>query len=225
MNIPNTIYLNSASWAFKVAILISDEVASCVKKNGSCSVLLTGGRAAAYIYQAWANLPSFHEMWGVNFYFGDERCVPYDHADSNYGMTMKTLFQNGIPPGCNIYRINVQDLDLKVAAKSYAEVLPCGIDLLLLSLGDDGHIASMFPGSKLLSEAVSRVLPVSEPSIRHSRISITPVVLQEARKVYIFAIGIEKRATLSQIMISPKDAIDLPARLVLDAIWLIHEPL
>jgi 6-phosphogluconolactonase len=221
MDILNAVYLNTADWAYEAAVLIHDEITGCVNKKGNCTILLTGGRSSMKIYQAWSRLPGFNKIRHVNFYFGDERCVPRNHADSNYALVMKNLFPNGVPCACNIYGINVQGLDPAVAAKKYSEILPFEIDLLLLSLGDDGHIASIFPGSKLLSEFDSRVLPVSEPSIRHNRISITPAVLKEAEKVYIFAVGKEKQKMLCRVLSSPENERILPAQLVLNALWLI----
>ena len=84
-------------WPMKVAGLISDNINSFPDEQSKCSVMLTGGRSAARLYKAWRDLPAFQQMTGVSFYFGDERCVPPDYAESNYGMAIQTLFHHGVP--------------------------------------------------------------------------------------------------------------------------------
>ena len=67
--------------------------------------MLTGGGSAARLYKAWRDLPAFQQMTGVSFYFGDERCVPPDNSESNYGMAMQTLFSHGVPIECSVFRM------------------------------------------------------------------------------------------------------------------------
>jgi 6-phosphogluconolactonase len=137
-------------WSMKAAGLIQNSINNVLAKQGKCSVMLTGGRSAARLYRAWSNLPAFQQMTGVSFYFGDERCVLPDHAESNYGMAMQTLFPRGVPVGCTVFRMEADDTDIEMAAQRYADILPDSIDILLLGVGEDGHIASLFPNSAAL---------------------------------------------------------------------------
>ena len=77
--------------------------------------------------------------------FGDERCVPPDHDESNYGMAMQTLFSHGVPIECSVFRMEADAIDIEAAEQRYADLLPDSIDVILLGVGEDGHIASLFP--------------------------------------------------------------------------------
>ena len=107
--------------------------------------MLTGGGSAARLYKAWRDLPAFQQMIGVSFYFGDERCVPPDHEESNFGMVIQVLFPQGVPTGCSVFRMEADATNLETAAQRYADLLPDSIDVILLGVGEDGHIASLFP--------------------------------------------------------------------------------
>jgi 6-phosphogluconolactonase len=110
-------------WPMRAAGLINDSVNSVLAEQGKCSVMLTGGRSAARIYKAWNYFPAFQRLNGVNFYFGDERCVPPDHAESNYGMVMRNLFSDGVPAGCAVFRMEADATDLQKVAQRYANLL------------------------------------------------------------------------------------------------------
>jgi 6-phosphogluconolactonase len=103
----------------------------------------------------------------------------------------------------------------------YAQMLPCEIDLLLLGVGEDGHIASLFPCSAVLQELERVVVPVIGPKPPFERITITPLAIRRARSVFILAGGAAKAAVLSKALESPDDVQTLPARLVLHATWLL----
>ena len=100
----------------KAACLISDNIISVLVEQGKCSVMLPGGRSVARFYKSWCDLPAFQQMTGVNFYYGDERCVPSDHAESNYGMAIQTLFPHGVPAGCAVFRMEADTADQEAAA-------------------------------------------------------------------------------------------------------------
>jgi 6-phosphogluconolactonase len=108
-------------------------------------------------------------MTAVRFYFGDERCVSPDHPESNYGMAMRTLFKQGVPKGCSVFRMEADGSDREAAALQYSEMLPDKIDLLLLGVGEDGHIASLFPGSEALQEVARCVMPIIGPKAPNER--------------------------------------------------------
>jgi 6-phosphogluconolactonase len=97
--------------------LISDNINSVLIEKGKCSVVLTGGRSETRLYKAWCDLPAFQQMTGLSFYFGDERCVPSDHAESNYGLAIQTLFPHGVPTECAVFRKETDAIDLETAAK------------------------------------------------------------------------------------------------------------
>lgn len=192
-------------------------------ERGACDVMLTGGRSAERLYRAWAVLPDFGKLRGVRFYFGDERCAPPDHPESNYGMAMSTLFAAGVPENASIYRMEADSIDVEIAADRYAALLPEAIDVLLLGMGDDGHIASLFPHGVLLHETRSRVMPVTGPKSPFRRLTITPPVIQNAREVFVLALGEQKRAVYEEALRDPANIDVIPARLVLNRTWIFGD--
>ncbi len=213
-------------WPLEAAGLIQSSVDSVLAEEGKCSVMLTGGRSAARLYEAWSDLLAASlQISCVSFYFGDERCVPPDHPESNYGMAMQTLFPKCMPPACSVFRMEADAPDLEVAAKHYADLLPHSIDVLLLGVGDDGHIASLFPNSAAIQERERRVVAITGPKPPFERLTITPRVIKNARSVFVLASGSAKAAILSVALSNSKDIAAFPARLALDGTWLLdHSP-
>jgi 6-phosphogluconolactonase len=209
------------SWSRDAANLLHGSVLSILAEQGTCSVMLTGGRSAALLYDTWSSLPGFQQISGVWFYFGDERCVHPDHPESNYGMVMQTLFQQGVPMGCSVFRMEAEADDRNRAALRYEELLPAAIDVLLLGVGEDGHIASLFPNNTALQEQKRWVIPITGPKPPFDRLTITPPVIANARSVFVLAVGESKAAVLHSALNMPTDFDRLPARLALKATWLL----
>ena len=171
----------------------------------------------------WSELEGFNCLTNVRFYFGDERCVPPDHPESNYGLVMQTLFKNGVPSGCTVFRMQANEVDQAAAAFRYGQLIPSSIDVILFGVGDDGHIASLFPGSEALHESSQKVVPIVGPKPPCNRLTITPSVITLAKFVFVFAPGIAKAEVLRKALLAPDDFDTLPARLVLHAAWLVDE--
>jgi len=215
-----------AGWPKMAAALVQGRIDSILQRQGQCSVMLTGGRSAERLYGVWSELHEFQLLKGVRFYFGDERCVPADHPESNYGMVMRSLFRRGVPVGCLVFPMDGADPDRDAAARRYDEALPEKMDVLLLGVGEDGHIASLFPGSEALHETGRRVVPVVGPKLPHERLTITPPVINRAGSIFVLAAGAAKAAVLSDLLAAPgNDVLKLPARLVLHATWLLDTAL
>ena len=218
---PQIKQFDATEWPLLAARLIQDSINANLLERGQCSVMLTGGRSAERLYTSWAELPAFRQITGVRFYFGDERCVPPDHPDSNYGMAMRTLFQRGVPAGCSVFRMEADNPDREAAARHYGEALPVKLDIILLGVGEDGHIASLFPGCAALQEVSRMVVPVISPKLPHERITITPPIIVKARSVFVLAAGAAKAEVLSRALNETGDISALPARLVLRGTWLL----
>jgi 6-phosphogluconolactonase len=208
-------------WAVRSAALIQDAIQNVCRKQGACSVMLTGGRSAERLYAAWCDLGAFDEMRSITFFFGDERCVPPDDPASNYGLAMRTLFRRGVPAGCSVVRMEAEEADRECASLRYESLLPSKIDVLLLGVGEDGHIASLFPGGEALGERSRKVVPVTGNKEPRERMTITPVVIEQASSIFVLANGKEKAAVLQRVIASPEDFIALPACLARDATWLL----
>jgi len=214
-------FVDSTDWAYEVAVVITNAIVEACQVRGECSIMLTGGRSAERLYQIWALLPDFASLKNTRFFFGDERFLPSDHVESNYGLAMRTLFKYGIPSTCEVRRMTVENVDQNVAAKAYEAQLPEKLDVLLLSMGEDGHIASLFPNSSTLFETDRRVVCVRAPRPPFERLTITPPVIAKARRTYVLALGRVKASVYKQARMCPEDIALLPARLVLSATWFL----
>jgi 6-phosphogluconolactonase len=211
------------NWLKELCDRLNCALAESFAENQTCSLMLTGGRSASSLYRFWsASFIVFTEIPNIKIYFGDERCVPPDHPESNHRMAIDTLFRRGIPATAQVHRMHADAEDLDAAADCYAELLPDAIDVLLLSAGDDGHIASLFPKSPALHENQRLVVPVVDPKTLCQRLTITPPVIRCARKVFVLAQGGVKRAIYEAALQDPEDLDNIPARLVLDRNWIFE---
>jgi 6-phosphogluconolactonase len=216
---------NPESWAKQSACLIHDALQDACLRQGECSVMLTGGRSAERLYQAWRELPAFDQLQSIVFFFSDERCVPPDDPESNYGLVMRTLFARGVPAGCSVARIEAEDPDCESVALRYERLLPSKIDVLLLGVGEDGHIASLFPRGKPLEEQARKLVPVVGTKEPRARITVTPVVIAHASSVFVIANDEAKAAVARRVYVGGEDCHALPASLVREATWLLDTPL
>lgn len=215
---------NPDEWAVQSARLIHDAVLAAGRQHGGGTVMLTGGRSAERLYRAWLELPSFDRLCSISFFFGDERCVLPDAHESNYGLAMRTLFASGVPPGCRVVRMEAEDPDRDGACLRYERLLPSKIDVLLLGVGEDGHIASLFPGGKSLDERTRMVVPVVGAKEPRARLTVTPPVIAQSSSVFVLANGEAKAAVLRRVISGADDLHALPACLVSTATWLLDTP-
>jgi 6-phosphogluconolactonase len=190
-----------------------------LEANGRASLALTGGRTPRPVYEALAARPDI--PWDrVSIYFGDERCVPPDDEASNFRMARECLLDPAGIPEANIHRIQGEDPDHEAAAVRYEAALPGRLDVLLLGIGEDGHIASLFPGSRAL-EATRRVVWVEGPKPPADRITITPPVIAAAGTRVIMARGQPKARAVHAALSGDAGPSEVPARLVRDALWIL----
>ncbi len=217
---PIILHTNKNEWPRFAADAIDRAVRSVLNEKRTCSLMLTGGRSAALVYAEWASSGRFPPQ-GTILFFGDERCVEPDHGDSNYGLTVRTLFPNGLPREIEIHRMEGERNDLEIAARDYEARFPRTIDILLLGLGSDGHIASLFPGSSAFSKTDRLVVPVTDSSGTHNRLTITPAVVNSARNIFLLAPGEEKGLVLARALQTEDDASSFPVRLALRGTWLL----
>lgn len=218
---PNVKHFESFEWAALAADFVQSSISANLGSQRECTVMLTGGKSAQRVYREWAIISAFRQMTGVRFYFGDERCVSPSDPDSNFGMARQTLFSKGVPVGCSVFRMEAEDPDCWAAARRYSDALPDRVDVLLLGVGEDGHIASLFPHSDAFGEASQRVVPVSSPLQPCKRLTVVPQVISLAKSIIVLASGAAKAAVLSEALRDPSDFKELPARMALSGTWLL----
>lgn len=193
------------------------------------NVALSGGTTPRGVYTRLTLEPyrSLVPWPSVHLFWGDERHVPPDHPDSNYRMARESLISKVPLPQANVHRIPSEDPDAAVAASAYEATLKAHFhlkntqaprfDLVLLGLGSDGHVASLFPGSEALRETARLVTaPWVEP-LGTNRITITPPVIKSAAHILVLVSG-EKKAAALQRALAPEGSVDeCPGRLLLEA--------
>lgn len=181
-------------------------------RHGHFHVALSGGSTPRYLYEQLVSPVFSNKMpWdATHIYFGDERCVPPDHQDSNFHMANDALLQHVPIPLNQIHRIEAENPDQELCAAQYEKCLYDSlpditpgekyIDLMLLGLGTDGHIASLFPDTEILREHTRLVAPVYVEKLQSWRISMTFAAIRLARHVIILVAGNNKADIISQIL-------------------------
>ena len=181
-----------------------------------CHLMLAGGGTPLPVYQALSRQALPWDQMVI--YFGDERCVPVDDPHSNYRAIMQALFPQGRPDGLRVQRMRGED-EPETAARAYEAILPAAIDILVLGMGEDGHTASLFPGSSALTETVRQVLPVIGSKPPPQRLTITPPVIHAAERLLMLVAGAAKAEAVHRAL----DLGDVPAALARAGDWLMDE--
>jgi 6-phosphogluconolactonase len=186
------------------------------------SLVLTGGTTAGAAYrllasEAWRDRLDWSQ---VTLYFSDERRVPPDDEGSCYRLAMDTLA--GVTPA-RIERMRGEEPDGDAEADRYAALLPERLDVTLLSMGEDGHCASLFPGSPQLAERERLCTTGLAPYAPYERITLTLPALDRSRLVLILALGERKREALARIRAGER----LPSALVEptdgQVVWIVDQ--
>ncbi|MBU8896414.1 6-phosphogluconolactonase [Corallococcus sp. M34] len=180
------------------------------------SLALSGGSTPAPTYRALAGMTL---PWArVDVYFVDERFVPPDHAQSNYRLVEDTLLRPLRLPPSQVFRMEGEREDREQAARDYEARLPAALDVVLLGMGEDGHTASLFPGSPALEERERRVLAVVGPKPPPWRMTLTLPVLHSARAVLGLVAGAGKQDAVRRVLAGDSA---LPAAHVSQAQWMM----
>lgn len=184
-------------------------------------VMITGGETAGAVYRALATLGL--DWQGHQILFSDERAVPPTDADSNYRMAAETLFE---PAGIDgVLRIRGED-DPEAAALAYERAiepaLTQGLSLQILGMGDDCHIAALFPGSPALLETERLVMAVDRPDGLRG-ITLTPPALQKAEQTFVIVTGAGKAGAIARALLTDEPADSCPVHLLSDAFFLLDE--
>lgn len=212
------VFDDEAALAAAAAGAIAEAGAEVIARLGRFSLGLSGGRTPLPTYRALAG--SRLDWSRVRIFFADERAVPPGDPASNFRMARETLIDPlGIPPP-NVHRMKGEYPDLAVAVEEYESHLTEPLDALILGVGEDGHVASLFPGSPLVAEKVRRVGAVRDsvkPPAR--RLTLTARALLEARRVLVLVTGPEKANAVARALEGDAAPRELPARLVRGRDW------
>lgn len=214
---------------------------AAVAERGACHIALSGGSTPRRLFEVLAGRGAAALPWSqLVLWWGDERTVPPDHPQSNYRMARESLIDPGLAFGLRadqIHRMAGELADHDAAAAAYEQAVvgalgtPPRLDYVLLGMGQDGHTASLFPGSPALGETVRWVVAnrVDSP-LTHgptARITFTARAINAARTVRFLIAGADKAAALACVLEGPRDPTRYPSQLVAptsgDLVWLVDE--
>ncbi len=207
-----SVFPDADALSHAAAAMISEAAAIAMTARGRFTIALSGGDTPQNLYRVLATEYATQVPWdATHVFFGDERCVPPDHPDSNYGMAREALLAR--IPGLESRTRRIEgERPAGDGASRYAEMLhrefphtagtpPTTFDILLLGVGTDGHTASLFPGSPALSERSRWALATQAPAgaAVTNRVTLTFPALDAARTTLILCAGAGKRAIVAQI--------------------------
>jgi 6-phosphogluconolactonase len=210
-----------------------------IAARGRFAVVLSGGSTprASYALLATDGRAARVDWLRVHIFWGDERCVPPDHPDSNFRMAREALLDHVPIPAGNVHRVR-GELDPAQAAAEYQQALQKffatasgdtpSFDLVLLGMGGDGHTASLFPGTAAVEEQSRWVVAHFVDKLEAWRITLTPAIINTAANVTFIVSGQDKAERLLQVLEGPYQPHVLPAQVIRpgrDRLqWLVDAP-
>ncbi|HJW39489.1 MAG TPA: 6-phosphogluconolactonase [Candidatus Udaeobacter sp.] len=200
----NSKIIRTKNFVADAADFILERAREAIGERNEFRIALSGGNTPQPVYARLAAVANDLPWDLVRFTFGDERCVPPDDPESNFRMARETLLAPAGVPEKSILRMR-GEIDPKIAAQEYQDRLD-GIasergepiyqhDLILLGLGDDGHTASLFPGTAALDETTRRVMANFVPKLNAWRLTFTFPLINHARHI-LFLVGATKSPEL-----------------------------
>jgi len=221
MKAPVRIFADAPTLHRRAAERVVALAREAVAARGAFHLALAGGSTPRGLYQLLATAEFARQLpWAsLHIYFGDERCVPPDHPESNYRMAREALLDHVPLPAGQIHPIPCE-AEPQRAARDYADLLqrklprddagrPC-FDLILLGLGPDGHIASLFPDTDILHRRRLPVAAVFVPKLESWRVSLTLPLLNNARHLLLLVSGAGKADVVRHVLDRIPEATPLP---------------
>jgi 6-phosphogluconolactonase len=220
------IFASPKELAEKIAEEMAGMIIESAKKQKLFNVALSGGSTPELLFTLLGENYAGSVPWQyVHLFWGDERCVPPDNIESNYGMTQSKLLSRIKIPSGNIHRIRGEE-DPAMEAGRYSEELSAHtlkrdslplFDLVLLGLGEDGHTASIFPGQMELMESDKICAVAIHPVTKQKRITITGRVINNAEQVVFLVTGKKKEEIVEKIVKHKPSAKNFPASYIIPA--------
>jgi 6-phosphogluconolactonase len=219
------------------ATLFVDTCRGAITGRGRALIALSGGNTPTKMYELLAESPYTEQLdWRkVYVFWGDERCVPPDDPESNYRQAHDALLARVSIPSANIHRVQ-GEAEPREAALAYALTLrnfatpPMSwprFDLVLLGMGDDGHTASLFPGSPVNVATPTAAVTAQYEGRPANRVTITPILFNAARRIMFLVSGDSKSETLAHVLKGTYDPEKLPAQRIRptegELIWLVDQ--
>ncbi len=213
--------VDGAGFYRSVAQQFVELAADAMRKHGRFRVALAGGSTPKPLYELLATREFNTRVdWAhTEVFFSDERCVAPDDTRSNFRMAAGALLQHVPLPAAQLHRMRGED-DPALAALSYRQELAAAFrtvtvprfDLILLGLGENGHTASLFPGTAALREFLRSVVPQYVEAQREWRLTFTRPVLNNAAQLWVLACGVAKAEIAQRVLEGRFEPQVLPAQ-------------
>lgn len=216
------ILTSDTQWELSIVEELVRLINTAINEQGRCSISLAGGSTPKSVYALLA-MPTFAKKidWSKVFLFwGDERSVPHSHSDSNYKMVKESLIDHINIPAENVFALSQPDqpessaLAYEKTIQEYFQSQKPQIDIMLLGMGDDGHTASLFPGTEILNEKQRLVKEVYLPKLDVYRISLTAPMINASKKILFLIKGENKAPALQQVMSGSDNFVTYPSQLI-----------
>jgi 6-phosphogluconolactonase len=201
--------IRTQNFVHDAAEFILQHARTALAERDQFRIALSGGNTPRPIYTEFARIGRELSWERVFFTFGDERCVPPDDPQSNFRMARESLFVPGAVSEKSIARMR-GEIDPQIAAQEYQDNLDLLAaqrgemiyrhDLILLGMGDDGHTASLFPGTTALDETTRKVVANFVPKFDSWRITFTFPLINQARHVCFLANASKNTARLEKVL-------------------------
>ena len=201
--------IRTSNFVADAAQFILKEARAAIAERGEFRIALSGGNTPRPIYAEFGRIAPDLPWEKVRFTFGDERCVLPEDAQSNYRMARESLFAPFGVPDSSILRMK-GEIDPPLAAQEYEDQLSLLAtqrgemiyrhDLMLLGMGDDGHTASLFPGTLALKEETRRVVSNFVPKFKTWRLTMTFPMLNQSRQVLFLVSGGKNQEILEGVL-------------------------
>jgi 6-phosphogluconolactonase len=194
--------------SFRAAEAAVRTINEAARGRGRCFLVLAGGSTPRTLYGLLASRFKQEIPWSlVHVFWGDERYVPVSDSKSNYRMAKEALLDHVPCPAANVHSMPTHFASPDAAARDYEATLRMffagerpSFDLVLLGLGPDGHTASLFPGSPVLTESTRWVRAVSVPADPPTRLTLTWPALTGARNIFVLVTGSNKAQALRRVV-------------------------
>jgi len=230
------IFSDLEALSHEAAKLFVERAAKSIDKRGRFLAALNGGGTPTRLFQLLAKEYRDKIDWeNTHIFWGDERCVPPDSPGSSYGQARESLLRYIPIHDMNIHRIK-GELEPAEAAKDYQHTLSGfasppleypRFDLIYLGMGEDGHTASLFPGSPVDANEPARPVTAHYQDRPANRVTLTPLVFNQARVIVFMVTGEKKAVTLSEVLDGRYNPELLPAQRIEpkdgQLIWLVDE--
>lgn len=223
MNKRYEILADAAAVADRAEALLQPVLVDSIATRGRADLVLAGGSTPKRLYEQLAAAPQPFDWGATHLWFGDERTVPPDHADSNYGMVQRALLER-LPRSPMVHRIAGEVPPAQAVADYTGQLAKTPrtprFDVVLLGMGADGHTASLFPGTKLVDEREQLVGAAWVEKLGAFRVSLTVPALCDATLVLFLVVGADKADRVASIWL---ERAPLPAALIVarETIWLL----